>query len=239
MLVPSADSTAGAVRSRRWSSGRWTEDDVLTGDRWRLRQGLLGPALVACAARGRARGRPAPPNAHLLAEIADLLPGRALDAGAGHGAETLWLAERGWRVTAVDFSTTALEHARSRAEGLGAEVTERIEWIAADLATWIPLPERYDLVACLYVHVAGSVPAMVRRLAAGVATGGALVLVGHQPIDPATGTPTPAAGQVQVSVDAALAALEPGRWEVVVAEDRPRAGAGSGVDAVVHARRLA
>ena len=111
--------------------------------------------------------------------------------------------------------------------------------IAADLATWIPPPERYDLVACLYVHVAGSVPTMVRQLAAGVTTGGTLLLVGHQPIDPMTGEPTRAAGQVQVSVDIALAALEPDRWQVVVAEDRPREVAGSGVDAVVHARRLA
>ncbi len=180
-----------------------------------------------------------PPNAHLLAEIADLRPGRALDAGAGHGAETLWLATRGWRVTAVDFSTTAVEYARSRAEGLGADITERIEWITADLATWMPPPEPYDLVACLYVHVAGSVPAMVRRLATGVATGGALLLVGHQPIDPTTGTPTPAAGQVQVSVNTALAALEPDGWEVVAAENRPRKVAGGGIDAVVHARRLA
>jgi SAM-dependent methyltransferase len=168
-----------------------------------------------------------PANAHLLAEVANLRPGRALDAGSGHGAETLWLASRGWRVAAVDFSTTALEHARSRAESLGADVAARIEWIAADLATWIPPRERYDLVACLYVHVAGSVPEMVRRL------------VGHQPTDPATGLPTAAAGQVQVSVDTALAALESDRWEVIVAEDRPREVAGSGVDAVVHARRLA
>ncbi len=180
-----------------------------------------------------------PPNAHLLAEVADLPSGRALDAGAGHGAETLWLAARGWRVTAVDFSTTALEHARARAEGLGADVAERIEWIAADLATWTPAPGSYDLVACLYVHVAGSVPEMVRRLAAGVATGGTLLLVGHRPIDPATGAPTPAAGQVQVSVDDAVAALEPSRWEVVVAQERPRRAAGGGVDAVVRARRLA
>ena len=83
-----------------------------------------------------------PPNAHLLAEVADLRPGRALDACAGHGAETRWLASRGWQVTAVDFSTTVLEHARSRAEGLGADVAGRIEWIVADLATWIPPPER-------------------------------------------------------------------------------------------------
>jgi hypothetical protein len=44
---------------------------------------------------------------------------------------------------------------------------------------------------------------------------------------------------VQVSVDSAVAALEPDRWEVVVAEDRPREVAGSGVDALVRARRLA
>ena len=166
-------------------------------------------------------------------------PGRALDAGAGHGAETLWLAARGWRVTAVDFSKTALAYARSRAEALDADVAARIEWIAADLASWTPPAERYDLVACLYVHVAGSVPAFVQRLAAGVATGGTLLVVGHQPTDPSTGEPTAAAGQVQVSVASALGALDLGRFEVVAAEERPREPAGSGVDAVVHVRRLA
>ena len=180
-----------------------------------------------------------PPNAHLLAAAADLAPGRALDAGAGHGAETLWLASRGWDVAAVDFSATALEYARSRAEGLGPDVAARVEWIVADLASWIPPSDRYDLVTSLYVHVAGSVPAMLRQLAAAVAPGGRLLLVGHQPIDPATGAPTPAAGQVQVSVDDALAVLAPDGWEIVVAKDRPREPDGSGVDAVVLARRLA
>jgi SAM-dependent methyltransferase len=180
-----------------------------------------------------------PPNAYLLAEAADLPPGRALDAGAGHGSESLWLAERGWRVTAVDFSATALDHARSRAESAGAEVAERIEWIEGDLGTWTPPPDRYDLVLCLYVHVAGSVPELVRRLGAGVAIGGTMLLVGHQPIDPATGAPTRAAGQVQVSVDTAVATLEAPRWEITVAEDRPRRAAGSGVDAVVRTRRRA
>ena len=180
-----------------------------------------------------------PPNAYLLAEAADLRPGRALDAGAGHGSESLWLAARGWRVTAVDFSAIALDHARSRAESLGADVAERIDWIDGDLATWTPPPDRYDLVTCLYVHVAGSVSELVRRLAAGVAIGGTMLLVGHQPVDPTTGAPTPAAGQVQVSVDSAVAALDPRRWEIIVAEERPRKASGTGVDAVVRARRLA
>jgi 2-polyprenyl-3-methyl-5-hydroxy-6-metoxy-1,4-benzoquinol methylase len=179
-----------------------------------------------------------PPNAYLLAEAGGLRPGTALDAGCGHGAETLWLAAHGWRVTAVDFAATALEHGRSSAEAIGPDVAERIEWVQGDLATWTPDPGRYDLVTCLYVHVTGSVTELVRRLAAGVAPGGTLLLVGHRPVDPATGKATAAAGQVQVSVDAAVAGLEPREWQILVAEDRPRAAAGTGVDAVVCARRI-
>ena len=179
-----------------------------------------------------------PPNAHLSAEVEDLRPGLALDAGCGHGSDTLWLAARGWQVTAVDFSATALDHARSTAEAMGADIAERIDWVEGDLGTWAPQPGHYDLVACLYVHVAGSVEEMVQRMAAGVAPGGTLFLVGHRPIDPATGAATAAAGQVQVSVDTAVAALDPGGWDVVLAEDRPRAMAGTGVDAVICARRL-
>lgn len=179
-----------------------------------------------------------PPSAHLSAVAESLPPGRALDAGCGHGSDALWLAACGWRVTAVDFSAAALGRARSTAEALGSDVAERIDWVEGDLAIWTPQPGGYDLVVSLYVHIAGSVEEMVRRMAAGVAPGGTLLLVGHRPIDPATGATTPAAGQVQVSVDTAVAALDPDRWEIVVAEDRRRAKAGSGVDAVICARRL-
>lgn len=177
-----------------------------------------------------------PPNAHLLAELDGLPPGIALDAGCGHGSDTLWLAAQGWQVTAVDFSETALAHARSTAEAAGTDVAGRIDWVEGDLTTWTPAPGRYDLVACLYVHIAGSVKETVRRMATGVAPGGTLFLVGHRPIDPTTGTETAAAGQVQVSVDDVLAALDPGRWEFIVAEDRPRTTHGTGVDAVIRAR---
>ena len=178
-----------------------------------------------------------PPNAHLIAEAAVLPPGRALDAGCGHGAETLWLAASGWLVTAVDFSAAALAHGRSMAEAAGADIAERIDWIEGDLASWTAGPEHYDLVVCLYVHIAGSVEEMVRRMASGVAPGGTLFIVGHLPVDPVTGAATAAADQVQVSVEAAVAALDPGVWELVVAEQRPRVVAGSGVDAVIRARR--
>ncbi|HVJ90053.1 MAG TPA: methyltransferase domain-containing protein [Labilithrix sp.] len=179
-----------------------------------------------------------PPNAHLIAEVAGLRPGRALDAGCGHGAESLWLAAHGWEVSAVDFSASALAHARSTADALGRDIAGRIAWVEGDLAVWRPPLNHFDLVACLYVHIAGSVDEMVRRLASGVARGGMLFMVGHRPIDPATGNGTAAASQVQVSVESAVLALDASGWELVVAEERPRAVAGTGVDAVILARRI-
>jgi 2-polyprenyl-3-methyl-5-hydroxy-6-metoxy-1,4-benzoquinol methylase len=178
-----------------------------------------------------------PPNAHLRAEAANLSPGRALDAGCGHGADTLWLAAHGWHVTAVDFSAAALAHGRSMAEAAGADVAGRIDWLEGDLSTWTAEPGHYDLVVCLYVHLAGAVEEMVRRMANAVAPGGTLFVVGHRPIDPATGAATAAANQVQVSVEGAVAALDSNVWDLIVAEERPRAVAGTGVDAVIRARR--
>jgi SAM-dependent methyltransferase len=176
-----------------------------------------------------------PPNAYLRTEVADLTPGRALDAGCGNGTEAIWLASSGWRVTGVDFSTAALEHGRTTAAAIGSDVAERIDWVEGDLGAWAPPAGQFDLVSCLYVHVDGSVAELVTRLGTGVAPGGTILLVGHLPVDPATGRPTPAAGQVQVTVDEAVGALDPDHWQVVVAEDRPRAAVGTGVDAVVHA----
>lgn len=178
-----------------------------------------------------------PPNVHLMTEVQKLHPGRAVDAGCGHGAESLWLAAHGWRVTAVDFSLAALNHARSMAEAAGKTIAERIDFIRADLATWVPEPNGFDLVVSLYVHISGPVEEMVRCLAHGVALGGTLLLVGHQPLDPATGAPTTASGQTQVSVEAAVAALHPSEWALVVAEEHPRT-VGGGVDAVICARRI-
>lgn len=179
-----------------------------------------------------------PPNNHFVTEAQKLHTGRALDAGCGHGAESLWLAAHGWRVTAVDFSMAALDHARSTSKALGKVIAERIDFIHANLANWAPESGSYNLVVSLYVHVLGSVEEMVRRLAGGVAPGGTLLLVGHQPVDSVTGAPTAAAGQNQVSLETARPALHSSQWTFVIAEERKRT-AGSGVDAVICARRAA
>lgn len=185
------------------------------------------------APRVAARG----PNPQFVSALATVPPGRALDAGCGHGAETLWLAARGWEVTAVDFAASALDHGRAMAEALGPEIAGRITWIEGDLATWTAPSRHFDLAVSLYVHIAGAVGAAIQRLADTVVVGGTLLMIGHRPLDPVTGAPTPAAGQVQVSVDDARAALPREAWELVVAEDRPRSIAGSGVDAFICARR--
>lgn len=183
------------------------------------------------------------PNPQLLAEAGDLDPGKALDAGCGEGADATWLALHGWQVTAVDISGRALERARGLAEGLGAEVAGRIDWAEADLTTWAPPENHFDLVSSHYVHPAGSRQLLFRRLAAAVAPGGTLLVVGHDVSDThhsGSHTPSP---ESAIAVGEVVDALDPDAWEVLVAETRSRSANdahGSAMtmrDAVVRARK--
>jgi SAM-dependent methyltransferase len=86
------------------------------------------------------------PNGRLVAEIAGLTPGKALDVGCGEGADAIWLAGQGWTVTAIDVSAVALGRAREAAERAGAAV----EWVAGDvLETSFPAGS-FDLVSLQY-----------------------------------------------------------------------------------------
>lgn len=154
------------------------------------------------------------PNAQLVAEVTDLPPGRALDAGCGEGADAMWLAGQGWRVTALDFSEIALGRARERSAGLD------VEWRHADLSSWAPEQGAYDLVSAQFVHV----PTLVEvyaRLATGVAPGGTLLLVGHDPTDD-VGHHRPQTPGMFFSADEAVGLLDPRDWDVVVAGTRER-----------------
>ncbi|QBI54362.1 class I SAM-dependent methyltransferase [Streptomonospora litoralis] len=193
-------------------------------------------------AHGGAGGGEAPPNPHLVAAAEQLAPGRALDAGCGHGAEAGWLAAAGWEVTAVDISAAALEEARERTRDGGAEIADRITWVRADLTEWTPAADAFDLVCTHYVHPAEGRDALFARLAAAVAPGGTLVLVGHHPGDPQHA----ARADAYLAPEEIAALLDADRWEILAAEARTRpvpghrgehGHGGMLTDAVLHARR--
>lgn len=199
------------------------------------------------------------PSPSLVTETVGLRSGRALDAGCGVGADALWLAARGWQVTAVDVSSTALGRGRSTAQAAGPAFAERIEWVHADLTAWEPGLRAFDLVSSHYVHVPGPPEPLFRRLASWVAPGGSLLVVGHGPghghgpgrehgsahgSGPGHGSGSGHPPGAQVRAEQVLAALPDEEWDVLVAEPRTRTvqrpDGGDPVtldDVVVHARR--
>lgn len=177
------------------------------------------------------RGTPTSP---LVAELAGLPVGTALDAGCGEGADAVWLARQGWDVTAVDISPTAVRRAEELAGG-----QERISWVVADMTVWEP-PRQYDLVVSQYVHPAMPFGEFVARLARAVAPGGTLFVVGHDHAD--THSAAHAPEKAWIATDAVTGSLSPELWDVHVAEARTRQVHHGGnqitiEDVVVRARR--
>lgn len=115
-------------------------------------------------------------NRFLTDAVEGLEPGRALDLACGAGRNAVWLAERGWRVTAVDFSPVALAEAR----GLAADRGVDPEWIEADVVEWEPPAAAFDLVVLLYLQVPpGERKRALGHAARALAAGGMLLVVGH------------------------------------------------------------
>jgi SAM-dependent methyltransferase len=129
--------------------------------------------------RSRPRVWSGRPNPQLVAEAAGLTPGTALDLGCGEGADALWLAERGWTVTAVDVSAVALERAAGHAAE--SEAGHRVTWLQRDLETWQP-DTTFDLVSAQFLHSTEMPWQRSHRTAAdAVRPGGTLLVVGHHP----------------------------------------------------------
>jgi SAM-dependent methyltransferase len=174
------------------------------------------------------------PDPSLAAVAGGLVPGRAIDLAAGDGRNAIWLAARGWQVTAVDFSAVALDRARAAAEEAGASVA----WVNADLLEWRPEARSFELVAVMFLHL----PAHERRAvyagaAEAVAPGGRLLVVGHDLSNLTAGTGGPQDPDVLFTperIAGDLAGLVVERAEVV----RRDVGEGrTALDAVVVAVR--
>lgn len=221
---PAIAGTSSEESSAVHTFGREYWDQVWTGDR--------------VAATGSSQ-----PNPHLVREVGDLAPGTALEAGCGAGAEAIWLAQRGWRVTGVDIATAALNRAAERAADVRV-VAKRVQWVHADLSTWEP-SSRYDLVTTHYAHPAIPQLEFYDRAASWVAPGGTLLIVGHLHYDATAGEN--AHGHQHgdacdgppdsVSTTAAMitARLDFTEWKIVTAEELHRMVSGpGGHEATIH-----
>ncbi|GAB3476270.1 class I SAM-dependent methyltransferase [Amycolatopsis cihanbeyliensis] len=178
------------------------------------------------------------PNGVLVTEVSELPPGQALDVGCGEGADALWLARRGWQVTAVDISRIALE----RAAEAGTDVTGRVAWTRGDLTGIRPPAGAFDLVSVQYFPLPRHHHAALHGLLAAVAPGGTLLVAGHDLAD--------LGSHSEQGFDPSyyyhpgdIAELLDDAWAVLVNETRSRTapappGAGHTHDTVLRARRL-
>ena len=180
------------------------------------------------------------PNPQLVAEAGSLQPGRALDLGCGEGADAVWLARRGWEVTALEVSGVALGRAASHARDAGVAV----RWVHAGLVEATLPPAGFDLVSAQYPALLRTSDAAAERaLLAAVAPGGVLLFVHHADADTerARENGFDPADYVWPS---SIRPLLDGDWVIEVDERRPRvlppggAGAHHTDDLVLRARRL-
>jgi len=158
------------------------------------------------------------PNRFVESELADLSPGRAIDVAAGEGRNSIWLAERGWDVTAVDFSQAGLDKGRelqARHGGSGL----RIDWVRADAVEDDLGRGLYDLAVVAYLQLpADRRRAAVRRTFGSLKDGGTLFVVAHDSTNLTEGTGGPQEPAVLYTAEDVLADLDGERFEVVRAE---------------------
>jgi len=179
----------------------------------------------------------AEPNRLFAAEVGSLEPGRALDVACGEGRNAVWLAERGWRVTGVDFSDVALGKATELAAARGVAV----EWVLADVLDYEPEPRTFDLVAMLYLQLpAQELERAVGSATEAVAPGGILIVLGHDTTNLTDGYGGPKDASVLFTPEDVVAAVRDLAIEraeqvrrTVVLDD----GEAVAIDAFVRARR--
>lgn len=182
------------------------------------------------------------PNGWVEQVTADLPPGTALDLGAGEGRNALWLAERGWQVTAVDFSQVAVDRARRLADERLGNLSSRLTTVTADLTHYEAEPV-HDLVLMVYIHLPAAARKHVLSTAARAVTpGGLLVVVAHHPdnLDGGIGGPQDPAvlyAAQDVIDDISPARLTPVRLDRVLRTVETATGESHAIDTLVVLKR--
>ncbi|HET8980808.1 MAG TPA: class I SAM-dependent methyltransferase [Solirubrobacteraceae bacterium] len=179
------------------------------------------------------------PNRFLVAETDGLSPGRALDLACGEGRNAVWLAQRGWTVTGVDFSAAGLAKAQRLAESRGVHA----EWVRADLVEYRPPHRAFELVIVFYLQIAAPERSpIVAAAAQAVAAGGTFLLVAHDSHNIAEGYGGPQEPAVLYTAEDVVDDLSGSELTIERAERvrRPVAtpqGERIALDALVRARR--
>ena len=181
------------------------------------------------------------PNIWVEQIAKDLPPGRVIDLAAGEGRNALWLAERGWKACAVDFSPVAIDRARGLAEERLGEDAEQITFAVGDLRRLRPERQAFDLVLLVYLHVSPEDMWLIMRTASEyVAPDGRLVVVGHHRDNLESGVGGPQDPTVLYTEDELVADLEGTGLVIERAERVTRVVDGApreAIDVVLVARR--
>lgn len=182
----------------------------------------------------------AEPNAFVAEVAGDLPPGRALDLACGEGRNAIWLAGRGWTVTAVDFSAVAIDKARRLAGTAGVT----IDWAIEDVLAWTPPAGGFDLVLTSYLQLpADKMAGVLFHARTALSPGGHLLVIGHARANLEGGYGGPQDPAVLYEPDDIMAWLGDGDLGVVRAENVTRRvdtpdGPRTAIDALVlEARR--
>lgn len=179
------------------------------------------------------------PNRFLVEQTQGMQTGRALDIAAGEGRNSIWLAQQGWAVTAADFSQVAIDKGRQRAAAAGLA----IEWVVADVTTWEPPDRAFDLVIVFYLQLPqADGRAAHRHAASAVASGGTLLVVGHDLDNLTEGYGGPQDPEVLLSADAVVEDLSTTGLTIESAGQVPRTvptddGERTAIDLLVRATR--
>jgi 2-polyprenyl-3-methyl-5-hydroxy-6-metoxy-1,4-benzoquinol methylase len=179
------------------------------------------------------------PNEFLVSEVADLAPGRAVDLACGEGRNAVWLAERGWSTTGVDFSSVGLAKAQRMAESRQVDV----RWVELAVEDWTAPANGFDLVAVFYLQLPQPLRSVaLTAAAASVAPGGTLLAVAHDHDNLTRGFGGPQDGAVLYSVGDVTDAAEASgliieRAEEVIRLVATESGNREAIDTLVRARR--
>lgn len=210
----------------------WDERYGSGGTVW---SGLANPQLIAelsdpdiSQAKQSATGQGPGSGTHPSASSGRVpkIPKTALDVGCGEGADAVWLASRGWDVTGVDISRVALQRAKEQTSGM--DLAGSLTWEHHDLLKWAPPVSSFDLVSAQFMHLPKKDrEPLYSRIAAAVAPGGTLLIVGHSESDIQAGARRPDAPELFFTAAEVAGSLDPKQWLVLVSASRPRASENS------------